>query len=424
ICARVSHANVVPTLDVIETPDELALVMEYVHGASLETLLDLAIARGEPVPLNVAAGLMLGVLHGLSAAHEVRNDAGEPLGIVHRDVSPQNILVGVDGIPRVLDFGIAKARGRLRTTPSGEIKGKLLYMAPEQLRSGEIDLRVDLYGTACVLWEVLTGRTLFAAANESAIIHRVLYDVVAPPSQLRAGVGPGLDAVVLRGLARDPAERFDSAQAMIGALESELRAASQSEVRAWVNGLAGDQLRARADWLKELQGTAERRLGAGAATEASGVVTQLDLSAEANPADPSSWRSVGEATRVRARKTGPWLWWTLAGLALLGTLIGLLWPRSEPKLVQPPSTPGADPAQTAAVPAPPGAQVGEPVMALDAAATEDWKAPEPAPPSTPTPEERASKPAGARPASKPKRDCREPYVIDAMGVKRWKRECL
>jgi hypothetical protein len=408
----------VPTLDVIETPDELALVMEYVHGASLEALLDLALARGEPVPLNVAAALVLGVLHGLSAAHEVRNDAGELLGIVHRDVSPQNILVGVDGLPRVLDFGIAKARGRLRTTPSGEIKGKLLYMAPEQLRSGEIDLRVDLYGTACVLWEVLAGRTLFAAASESAIIHRVLYDEVPPPSRYREAVGPGLDAVVLRGLAREPNERFESAQAMIAALESELRAASQSEVRAWVNSLAGDQLRARADWLKELQGSAERRLGAGPTSETSGVVTQLDLSTQANPADPSSWRSVGEATRVRARKPGPWLWWTLAAAALAAALIWL-WPRS-PEPVLPPSTPRSEQAPAAHETASPGGQVREPVMALDAA-TEDWKAAEP---STLKPAERAGKPPVTRPAAKPKRDCREPYVIDAMGVKRWKRECL
>jgi serine/threonine protein kinase len=417
ICARVSHANVVPTLDVIEAPGELALVMEYVHGATLETLLDLAVARAEPVPLGVAAALLLGVLHGLSAAHAARNDAGELLGIVHRDVSPQNILVGVDGVPRLLDFGIAKARGRLRTTPSGEIKGKLLYMAPEQLRHAELDRRVDVYGAAAVLWEVLAGRTLFEAPNESAIVHRVLYDVVPPPSKYRPEVSPALDAVVLRGLAREPEARFDSAEALIAALEGELRAASQSEVSAWLHGLAGDQLKARAEFLKELQRAAETGSSAQAVRHMQDSQPLRTLESAGGRA--AAWQSTrGDYSVVRPRKHRLLLW----GLAALGLVLALVWlwpaaqaPRASTAM---PAAPAKQPPAEQPLPAPEPASSGAAPLG-DAAAAQ---------PSDPARLDAPRRAAGAAraPANKPRstRDCREPYVIDALGVKRWKRECL
>jgi hypothetical protein len=319
ICSRVSHANVVPTLDVIEAPGELSLVMEYVHGVSLETLLELAAASGQRVPLGIAASLMLGTLHGLSAAHEARTEAGELLGIVHRDVSPQNILVGVDGVPRLLDFGIAKARGRIRSTPSGEIKGKLLYMAPEQFKSGDVDLRVDVYSAAAVLWEVLCGRTLFGGASESAIIHSVLHDEVRPPSQLRDDVSPALDAIVLRGVARDPDQRYGTTRELIAALERELRAASQSEVSAWLHGLAGDALRARAEWLQELQRMAEKRpvalLPASAHDPRDPIaVTRIAPDPNAREGDRASFTEV----RPRGRRLAGWVIGTLALLLAVG----------------------------------------------------------------------------------------------------------
>jgi serine/threonine-protein kinase len=131
LSARLAHANIVPTLDVIDQLGELGLVMEYVHGESLAKLLQVAAERGTRIPVRVSAALAISVLHGLHAAHEACDDDGVSLGIVHRDVSPQNILVGVDGVPRILDFGVAKAAQKLHVTPSGEIKGKLAYVAPE-----------------------------------------------------------------------------------------------------------------------------------------------------------------------------------------------------------------------------------------------------------------------------------------------------
>src|SRR5262249_55930470 len=133
LAARVRHPNVVTMLDIVSKAGEAFLVMDYVEGVSLASLVKACAARGEPVPPPVAAALVAQALHGLHAAHEARNEAGEMLNLVHRDVSPHNVLVGVDGVARVVDFGVAKAIGRQQTTRDGRIKGKLGYMAPEQL---------------------------------------------------------------------------------------------------------------------------------------------------------------------------------------------------------------------------------------------------------------------------------------------------
>jgi serine/threonine protein kinase len=156
LAMRIQHPNVVGTFDVIATETELLLVMDFVLGESLDRLLRRARATRQPPPVRVICSVLAGVLTGLHAAHEARDEGGAPLDIVHRDVSPQNVLVGVDGVPRVVDFGVAKAAGRLHTTEEGQIKGKLAYMAPEQLTMARLDRRVDVFAAAAVLWEPTT----------------------------------------------------------------------------------------------------------------------------------------------------------------------------------------------------------------------------------------------------------------------------
>src|SRR4051794_29784074 len=131
LAARVRHPNVVPTLDVVAAQGELFLVMEYVQGESFARLLHVTKSNGQRIPRDIVCAVLASVLHGLHAAHEAKSERGEALGIVHRDVSPQNILVGVDGIARVLDFGIAKAAGRAQVTREGQVRGKMAYIAPE-----------------------------------------------------------------------------------------------------------------------------------------------------------------------------------------------------------------------------------------------------------------------------------------------------
>jgi eukaryotic-like serine/threonine-protein kinase len=426
ICARVSHANVVPILDVIEAPGELALVMEYVHGATLESLLDLLHAGRAQMPLNIVGALMLGVLHGLEAAHEARNEQGEPLQIVHRDVSPQNIMLGVDGIPRLFDFGIAKARGRVRSTPSGEVKGKLAYMAPEQLSAGAMDARVDVYAAAVVLWEMLSGRMLFDAEHESTIVHSVMYSQVQGPRALRAELSAELDELVLRGLARDPMQRYQSAREMARTLERAVLPASQSEVSEWLETVAGERLRARAEWLRELQRAAEQ--GANAGVETARLAKEL-------PAPEKKRTPAGDARQrysFMRRKPRSWLAIVLFALVVGGALA--LWRRSQDieDAAEPARALQAAPHRTAK-PDEAREQAVEPAPSGD-----DWAgdtrvvatpAPSAAEPSaTAVPATTATEPAPRKrapsSAAKGKANCREPYVIDALGVKRWKRECL
>jgi serine/threonine-protein kinase len=246
LAARIQHPNVVSTLDVVSEEDELFLVMDYIQGESLSRLAKLVAARGERIPLPIAGAVIVGALNGLHAAHEARDERGAPLDVVHRDVSPQNILIGADGIPRVIDFGVAKAAGRLQETHTGQLKGKLAYMAPEQFREKEITRAVDVYAASIVLWEVLTGRRLFAAENQAATIERVLYGTFQPPTGLVPTLPAAIDALLERGLARAPADRFASAREMATAVEACLGVASMSEIAAWIGAVAGPDLAKRA----------------------------------------------------------------------------------------------------------------------------------------------------------------------------------
>ncbi|MEO7110473.1 MAG: serine/threonine-protein kinase [Polyangiaceae bacterium] len=263
LAARIRHPNVVPTLDVVATQGELFLVMDYVQGESLSRLIRGARERGQRIPPRIVATIMSGALHGLHAAHEARNERGEPLSIVHRDVSPQNILVGTDGVPRVLDFGVAKAGGRIQTTREGQLKGKLAYMAPEQL-SGHVTRQTDIYAAAVVLWEALAGKRLFSGENEAAILGKVLNSVIVPPSQLfldpsrtlESAAMHGfeeLDKITLRGLDRDPTKRFQTAREMAIAVERCIGLASPSEVGEWVEQWASETLTTRAARIAEIE---------------------------------------------------------------------------------------------------------------------------------------------------------------------------
>ncbi len=243
---RVQHPNVVQTLDVVAADGEILLVMEYVAAVSLWQLLRLAKKRGENVSPSLAAAVAADALRGLHAAHEATDEAGNPLDIVHRDVSPQNVLVGADGSARVLDFGVAKASGRQQTTREGQVKGKFAYMAPEQITNVCVTRQSDVFAASIVLWEALTGVRLFQAESEPALLARVLSAPIPAPSTVARGIDPELDCIVLRGLARDLAVRYPSAREMARDLEAHAALASASQVAEWVEHLASDELAERA----------------------------------------------------------------------------------------------------------------------------------------------------------------------------------
>jgi serine/threonine-protein kinase len=219
IGGRLQHPNLVAVLDAGEHDGYDYLVLEYVHGASLRTLMQMDAPNVvRDVPLNVALGIAIDVARGLHDAHELTDEHGAPLGLVHRDVSPGNVLLGLDGAVKVADFGIAKET-RVATL-SGSMHGTVTYMAPEQCRGHAFDRRADLFSLGVILYELVTRRRLFWADNDVASLHRVLSGDIERPRRIVGGLSAALEEIVMTALAADPMKRFATAKAMADALEA------------------------------------------------------------------------------------------------------------------------------------------------------------------------------------------------------------
>lgn len=244
IAARIRHPNVVSTLEVDRGRDGLFLVLELVEGHSLHAILRHAIASKTPIPLDVGVRIALDLLEGLHAAHEVEDETGTPLNLVHRDVSPQNVLVGKDGVARITDFGVAHARSRLATTQGTSLKGKVAYLSPEQLLGNDVDRRSDVFAAGIVIWELLVcGRRLFRGRSEGETVAAILSRAIPVVAELNPAVPKPVSDVVQRALAFDPADRYGTAvefaDALSQALASAGRAAAHSRAVAnYLEGLA------------------------------------------------------------------------------------------------------------------------------------------------------------------------------------------
>jgi serine/threonine-protein kinase len=291
VAARIRHPNVVGTLDVVALDGELFLVMEYVQGESLARLLRPLRERGIGVPVPVAASIIVGALEGLHAAHEATSENGEPLGIVHRDVSPQNILVGTDGVARVVDFGVAKAAGRVQTTRDGQLKGKLGYMAPEQI-TGQATRATDVHAASVVLWEMLAARRLYHGDNDLQTYSNILAGNLTPPSHFAPGLPPELDRIVMRGLAANPHARFPTAREMARAIQRAVLVAPAADVGDWVERLAGTNLGARARKVAAIESSGT--------LPAAGSTPELDVGRSSLP--PTQSPVSGERPRMPRRK--------------------------------------------------------------------------------------------------------------------------
>jgi eukaryotic-like serine/threonine-protein kinase len=216
IAARISHPFVCGVFSFGRSQQSHFIAMEFLRGEPLSVVSRRVAAEPElgndPRFPAIAARLLANFAEGLHAAHELRDEHGALLEVVHRDVTPHNLFVLYDGTVRVTDFGIARARRRLHQSSGRKLKGKLGYVAPEQLNEGKVDLRVDVWGLGVTLWELLAGRRLFLAASEAETLAAVTSRVVAAPSTYRASVPAELDRIVLRALERDVDLRYRSAR--------------------------------------------------------------------------------------------------------------------------------------------------------------------------------------------------------------------
>lgn len=409
LAARIHHPNVVPTLDVLQSDDEMFLVMEYVHGESLARLIASMRAEKGHCDVQVVTSIMSGVLHGLHAAHDARDERGEPLNIVHRDMSPQSVLVGVDGVARVVDFGVAKALAQLQTRRHGQVKGKLQYMAPERVRNQAATRQSDIYSAAAVTWELLTGQALFAN-SQAAILTAVMESPIKAPSELAAHVPSELDRIVLRGLERDPTKRYQSALDMAAELERCTGSSTAATVGEWVESLAHDELAKRAELLADVERSSS---GARAAVQVTSPSTTPEMPAEGSRSGvalvTSSPKGSSRLSALAALGVGAVLL-SLAAIVFLSRRNA-----SSTTATEAPSTSGtaASPA-IASAPASSEVDVASPSSA----------APSPSLAATSSATTRTAPPSSRAPRAGTTTNCDPPFRIDERGIKRYKPGCF
>jgi len=381
IASKVHHRNVVPVLDVVSLGEEIVLVQEYVHGAPLSVLQRAAHQAKAPIPVPVAVAIALDVLAGLHAAHETNDEMGVPLSIVHRDVSPQNVLIATDGTARLLDFGVAKVEMAGHVTRKGTFKGKLGYAPPEQIR-GKATRQSDVYSLSVVLWELLVGRRLFSGVeSEAELVAKILAGDIMPITEAlaaeRAWQGnyrwsqvEALEPIVQKGLARDAANRYASAAEMADDVAAVVPPATSSDVADWLRAIGKEFLDGRDKVIAEEEAS-YRRSALGLGTS---VSTQPSVRL------PTVASQLSSPTRQRNKKR------VVAGavigvMAVIIATVAVLHTTNEPAkaaVATPP--PAASPAPAAA-----------PVAAQPIAPTPPPTAPAPAPAPSPA----ASSPAPA-----------------------------
>jgi len=261
ISSRVRHPNVCSTFELAEHDGTLFIAMEWIDGPSVMRILrpgreDVTECARLPIRPRIAARIVADACAGLHAAHELALADGRSLGVVHRDVSPHNLLVTSAGHVKVTDFGVAKALGKSHMTIAGQLKGKVAYMAPEQLVGGTVDRRSDVFALGCVLYEITVGQRPFQGEHDPQVMASIMLGRMEPPRAVVPSYPRELEAIVLKALASEPDARYPSAEAMRVALEGYLRASGPSvgpaQVAALVKERCGDELSARAEAIRSL----------------------------------------------------------------------------------------------------------------------------------------------------------------------------
>ena len=449
IAARIHHPNVVPIVDLGSHGDLRYVVLEYVEGCSLSALL--AKYRDARPPRLVAA-VVLDSLAGLHAAHMLTDDDGEPMNLVHRDVSPQNVLVGADGGARISDFGVAKAESRASATRPGEVKGKISFLSPEQILGMEIDRRSDIFSAGTLLWTALTGRKLFLGTSDAATMRNILDMDIPPPSTVGLMPSPAFDEVCLRALERDREKRWASAADMEDALRKAAldsgQLGSRREVGDWASAAFGDELSVRRAAIRAATTRGHRSIESDSHPVTSGLrmipgvgptsESELDVSHGSSAPTATFLPAAHATTQVSAqgiphrssgsgRRRTPLAAAALACLAVLGVAYilsnrGATGGPSTSRVTQSPA-PAASASETAAAvstvanvaPPPSTLALPEPTTAASAPARTLARRPQGLASASPPPVDVARTPA---------RNCDPPFVVDTNGIEHFKPGCI
>jgi serine/threonine-protein kinase len=243
LAVYLNHANIVQVFDIARSDGDYFIVMEFVEGANLRTLLEVARSTGRPFPLEKAIYIAAEVCRGLAYAHDRSDFSGRPLKIVHRDVSPPNVLLSYEGEVKLVDFGLAKAASQIEESDPDILKGKLGYMSPEQAWGHDVDHRADVFAAGILLWEMLANRRLFRGESDLQTLEMVRRAEVPPPSTHNDRVTPDLESAVMRALAQDPAQRYADARQFADELWRFLFAnglkVTPQELGEWVREITG-----------------------------------------------------------------------------------------------------------------------------------------------------------------------------------------
>jgi len=220
ITSKLNHPHIVSIIDQGMVRGQPYMAMEHIHGRDVRSVFRRYQLRGQTIPLGFACCITRAVCSGLAFAHNCRDDDGTPLGVVHRDVSPSNVLLSFDGDIKIIDFGIAKAAKRHTQTESGVVKGKMSYMSPEQVLELPVDHRSDIFSCGILLYELLTGMRLFIGESALAVMEKIADAKVTRANEIRPGIPVELASIAHRALCRDPDRRYQSAKAMCDDLEA------------------------------------------------------------------------------------------------------------------------------------------------------------------------------------------------------------
>ena len=349
IASLLNHPNIVQIYDLGQEGDDYYMAMEYLEGESLSFLERESRKKERYMSPALAAGIIAQVCDGLEYAHSFKNHEDQLLDIVHRDVSPQNIIVLFSGGVKLVDFGIAKAASQMHKTRAGSLKGKLSYLAPEQCLGKPVDRRTDIFSLGIILWELLTRRRLFKRDNEGATLNAVMNEEIPKIRTVRSLVPVTLEAVAMRALEKAPGDRFQSAGEMGAALRDYLlktgEAAGTAEIAEFINGALGERAQNKKSMLERLRTSGKKEVDVTMLNPESSesMPSRSHIEELPTPTDPAKvaaklppppieelFTPHPEAAHepVRRKKLPTALWGGLAGL-LVGLAVVLAWAMSK-----------------------------------------------------------------------------------------------